>query len=490
MRLAALLVGAIPFLSSDQEPARGRWEVEVVKGEPGPLLSVRANQASALSVLRDIARASDLGFSGAEHLDAAPSLTANLEARPLAEALGWLLGSLGSYARISDGTIVIQDELPPFATREIVDQRAEAAYLEALRSAPQHARAGHAELAMAEIRERRGDQGGALENYELLARTAPKSPLVPEALWRASEILIEAQEWNRAAVHLTTLAGHALAHEYRARARVQLAYVQCFLESPKKALYILDALEHDGPAADPASARLRLLVRARALALGGEAVGALRVLDALPEQGKGTDDSFDVLEVRALALERCGKPSDAALAWLSHARRAPASPLRDRSVENAARLALEAGDEVGVLLIETWAGELKCTADLGRWTNEARMRLGLSPPDPTAMSDEQWLTRGEGFLARDATAEAVRALEPMYHRRTRLDRGARIRLALAFARSLEAESRLSYAISVLRDIAGSLSDQAERAPLYMLASELYERNERYEEAADALRGKL
>jgi hypothetical protein len=159
-------------------------------------------------------------------------------------------------------------------------------------------------------------------------------------------------------------------------------------------------------------------------------------------------------------------------------------------VENAARLALAAGDEVGVLLIETWAHEQRCTADLSRWTSEARMRLGLTPPDPTSLTDEQWLARGESLLAKGATAEAVRALEPLYHRRARLDRGVRVRLACTFARSLETENRLSYAISVLREVAGSLSDTNERSQLYVLASELYERNERYEEAARALRGEL
>ena len=77
MRLAALLVGAISFLPSEQAPGRGRWEVEVVKGEPGPLLSVRANQASALSVLRDIARLHyDLaGFAVPRQLDALLTIT-------------------------------------------------------------------------------------------------------------------------------------------------------------------------------------------------------------------------------------------------------------------------------------------------------------------------------------------------------------------------------------------------------------------------------
>jgi tetratricopeptide (TPR) repeat protein len=482
------------LLPSDRDPARGRWEVAVVTGESGPLLTVRANQASALSVLREIARACDLGLSGADHLEAAPSLTANLDSRPLEAALGWLLGSLGSRARITDGTIVIQDDLPPFATRDAVDERAEAAYIEALRSAPEHARADRAHLALAEIRERRGDLDGALQRYEELARSFPTSTLVPQALWRAAEILVQEQEWNRAAARLTDLAGHPLAREYRARSRVGLARVQCFLESPKKALYILDALEREEPAKEPADVRSRLLVRARALALDDKAVEGLRVLDALPESkdaaGAGGDDSFEVLEVRALALERCGKPSDAALAWLSFARNAPPSTVRDRSVENAARLALDAGDEVGVLLIETWAREARCTADLARWTSEARMRLGLTPPDPTSLSDEQWLARGEALLAKGATTEAVRALEPLYHRRARLDRGVRLRLASTFARALDAESRLSYAISVLREVAGSLSDSTERSQLYVLASELYERNERYEEAAHALRGEL
>src|SRR5678816_1742050 len=89
------------LLPSDRDPARGRWEVAVVTGESGPLLTVRANQASALSVLREIARARDLGLSGADHLEAAPSLTANLDSRPLDAALGWLLGSLGS--RVAKG---------------------------------------------------------------------------------------------------------------------------------------------------------------------------------------------------------------------------------------------------------------------------------------------------------------------------------------------------------------------------------------------------
>ncbi len=483
------LVGALAVLPCIQSSARGRWEVDVARTIDGPLVTVHADEASPLAVLREIARETELVLSGEDRLTEAGTLTAYLERRPLEPALTWILGSLGLRASISDGELAIVEELPPFPPRERIDEQAELAWLRAVKHAPEHERADRAELALAEIAERTGRFESAVKHYQYLVESFPDSELVPEVLWRASEHLMRAKEWSRAAGYLAELAEHPEADEHRSRARLALATVHCHRDDPKRALYLVDALDRGWPAQEPGETRARLLVRARALALDGEAVEALRVLDVMPPEEPGVDDAYELLEVRALALERCGKFSEAALAWLSFARSAPAD-VRGAAIESAARLTLAAEDEVGVLLIEAWGREVQSEADLAAYADEARMRLGLAAPDPTNTTDAQWLSRGEELLQRGSHAEAARTLEPLYHRRSRLTEEERLRLARSLAPALEAAERLGYAIEVLREVAGTLEQRDRRGELYVLASQLYEKNARYEEAMEALQGRL
>ena len=490
MRSLALVALLVPASGAYQgTPARGRWEVRVEEGEEGTLITVRANEASSLAVVSRLAQELDLSLDGAERLTDVHSMSAHLDRRPAEEVLRWTLGSIGLHARIEGGTLRVMDELPPFASRAQVEERAEIAWLRALRASPGHPQADHAEMALAEIQERRSDVGAAVKHYEYLAESDPDSPLTPEALWRASSHLMDMGEWNRAASRLTDLADLEVAHPYHVDARIALARVECHLDSPRKALYLLDALEHHWPAKEAADIRARLLTRARALALVGEEIDALRVLDVAKQYSSPVDDSYEVLEIRALAFERVGRDSDAALAWLEFAKKTGGKE-RQRALENAARSALEAEDELGVLLIDAWARDQGTDAELTPIVNEARANLGLYAPDPTTLTKTQWLNRGEEMLLTGDFAEAVRALEPLYHQRSGFGSGERERLAGTLARALGEEKRLSYAIAVLREVAGSLSEPEARRRLYLIASDLYEREGRIEEALQALQGEL
>jgi tetratricopeptide (TPR) repeat protein len=461
----------------------------VTQSDEGALLSVHANEAPSLAVISRLARELDLTLDGEERLTGAHSMTAFLDERPLDEVLRWTLGSIGLSGRVEGGTLRVLGELPPLASRSQVEEQAEVAWLRALRAAPRHAKADQAEMSLAEIQERRGDLGAAVKHYEYLGESFPESPLAPDALWRAAHHLMEMGEWNRAASQLTELADLDIAHPYHVRARIELARVECALDSPRKALYLLDALEHHWPGENAEDIRARLVVRARALALSRQEIEALRVLDVLKHYPSESDDDFEVLEIRALAFERVGRDADAALAWLEFAKHAQ-GPQQERALEKAASSALASGDEVGVLLIDAWARDKGAASGLTTTVNAARANLGLFAADPTSLSDSQWLARGEEFVRTGETAEAVRTLEPLYHHRSTFAGGERERLAAALARALGAEGRISYAISVLREIAGTLPEPEARRRLYLIASDIYENAGMVEEALDALQGRL
>lgn len=469
--------------------APGRFEVHAELDGEEPLLTVRAHEAPVERVLAAAARELGRELRGLDRVGPTAPLSIYLEGRPASTALHWIAGAAGLRTRLAADAIVVFDETSPFPTRPELFDAAETAYLRALRRAPEHAEAAGAELHLAEIQEDRGALAAAINHYDYLIGEYGDSPYVPEAMLRSGRHLASLGNWQAAAHRFEELARIEHEHAYHASARLELARALCELDDPEKALHALEALETHYPTHDPGERRARLLVRARAQALTGESIASLKTLDLATTYSAGGAADHEIRRISALALERAGKPRSAAVTWMGIARDADGDE-RGAALEAAARLALQGGDELGVLMLHAWAASLGVGDRVLVQANEARRRLGLEPLDLQALTAEQRVARGEELFGRGATAEAVSALELVYRNRERLAAPLRVRLAQVYARALSAEGLIDSAVKVLRDAAETLDKLADRERLYVLASELYEHAGRVEEAIEAMRGRL
>ena len=215
----------------------------------------------------------------------------------------------------------------------------------------------------------------------------------------------------------------------------------------------------------------------------------MRALDLAANYRQEGGDDPRILEVRALATAALGRSGEAAVAWMRYAQAVEGSR-REAGLSAAARNALDAGDELGVLFIHGWAEREGASSATEREASEARSRLGLPTPILSAVPAEERLIRAESLYARGLAREARDALSALYDRRAALDEDQRVRLAVAFTRTLEEEGALERAVTVLREIAGSLESVDRRKQLYIHASEMFERRGRLDEALEALRGRL
>ncbi|HVS10195.1 MAG TPA: hypothetical protein VMS76_10015, partial [Planctomycetota bacterium] len=117
--------------------------------------------------------------------------------------------------------------------------------------------------------------------------------------------------------------------------------------------------------------------------------------------------------------------------------------------------------------------------------------LGLEEADLAGATPLQRLERGERLLQSGFAQQARRALEALAPSRGSFDEAAATRFYLAYGRALaEGGPGATAAALVLREGVSTLADAENRRALFVLAGELYEREGRLEEAADAYRGRL
>jgi hypothetical protein len=252
---------------------------------------------------------------------------------------------------------------------------------------------------------------------------------------------------------------------------------------------MLDALENLAPAVGEEDAQDRLYIRARAL------VGARRfhhALDALDEADlteRTAVEELDSFEIRALALEGIGRDADASRAWLAFAQRAIGSE-REEGLRRAAELALGAGDELSVLFIEQLATKLGEDGVVEASAREARQRLDLEDTDLVGASALERLDRAERLLAGGLGDEAHDLLESIHAQSTRFSEVDATRFLLAFGRTLGERAGVDAALEMLREGIGSIQDAERRRSIYLLAAELLEAEERFDDAIEAYKGRL
>ena len=480
--LLAAPVGAQRFDSVDElvRPAR----VRRIESEGREWYDVRAQNAQALVLLREIGRAADRELYGLEHLSRSTLVTVELERRPLEQVLEFLLGSLGLRFELQGRTVIRVIGDGPESITEHIDV-ATASWMRASRRFPDHPAAPEARLAIGELAEARGLLGAARTNYLTLVEDYPRAAVVGEAYMRAGRISASMGQWGEAAQYFRTLANMTERPEYAATARLEWARSMIAQGDAQSALYVVNALETEYPANDVTETTARRLVKARAYNELARYMEALQEID----QADGDFDSFgawEALHIRAVALEGVGLPAEAARAWLLYAREAKGED-RKLAYTEAARLSLTAEDELAVLFIVQQSELSESGADLESFERTARERLGLAI-EGEAASTEDRIHRAEQWLEEGDPSSAGAVFQSLFLGRGALPEDLGARVCVGWARCLEAQGGLAPAIELLREVRPEFTEAEARQRIDLGAASLFESNQRFDDAIEAYQG--
>lgn len=464
-------------------------EVSMREVDGDLVCSVRASDASVRALVEEIGAQLGRRVVGFDDLPPQSRVTVQLTDRPTAQVLRYVLGAAGLRARLTQNEIAVESELPPFATYSELADATQDAYYAALVHFPDHATGAAARLALGELEAQRGRPERAAQHFDQLVEGHPDSELVPEALWQAGRNLQQTLAYSEARRRFVDLANLQRAHPYHAAARLELARCLVNLGDGRQALFVLDGLERAYPPEGPEQAD-RAMVRAQAEGGSGLHTQALRTLEQATALDPNLLLSMEAMELRARALERAGRPSDAAIAWIAFSRD-PRTPNARRALKEAARLALAAeGQELAVIFVHGLAQERGFGDELLGELAQARGRLGLSAQGLGEATALERLQRGELLLA-DGVADAARStLEGALALRAELEPGLHARLAGALASARVATGDVEGALTVLREILPTLESAEQRRSLYLLAGELLESIGRFEAAVDAYGGRI
>jgi hypothetical protein len=230
-------------------------------------------------------------------------------------------------------------------------------------------------------------------------------------------------------------------------------------------------------------------LRARALAATGAHASALAVLGALEARALAPEQYLETLELSARSLEGAGRTADAARRWLLLSQDAKGAQ-KQLALEQAARLALDAGDEVGVLFIDKLAkAQLDAGSSTAAQVREARRRLGLEDGELPAEATQR-LERAEELATLGRAREALEIAAELELGEPRPTGAALARLVQVKARSLAELQGVDAALSALSGALPQIEDAEARRRIYLLAGELLERAGRLDEAIDAYQGRL
>ena len=487
-----LLSLGLCLLTAASVPPEGeelRVAVRVIEGDYH--CSVHAANAPLDHVLSRLA--AELGFD-LEGLDGArrPTLvSADLTDRPLEQALEFILGSVGLGYQLRSNTIIVQPSPAEGAPRETLLKLAGAAYLRAMLRHPDHALAPGARLDQGAVEELRGFPGTALDHYQRLLSDYPTSPEIPEAYLRSGRILKSLGRWSDAAEQFRQLANlEAAGGDYGAVAKRELAHCTVELQDAQTAYYLITSLDRSHPVGPGPEHTAREIVRALTLVGLERELEALEVIESL-QPGLRGPDRVEALRIRARALQGAGHPGDAGRAWLLYANEVR-EPLRGNALEQAVKLALEAGDEVGAVFIcqqaELYGHGLRFTP----FREEAYERLGFNTRTASSrQTAEERIEAAESQIQAGAFGEAADQVRGLIVGSPALEPGLRVRLAGVWGRCLNASEGLDGALEYLRETRASLSGEnhlEHRSVLDVVAAEMLEAENLLDRAADAYRG--
>jgi len=459
-------------------------EIERVDGDR--VCNLHAQDVYPDHVLGALAAQLDRTLEGLDAFELGRTISIDLRGRPLDQTLTYVLGACGLRGRLTSTTIEIQKDIAADAPIEEIENAAELAYLRALRRFPRSPEAARTELAIASIKERRGNSAAARGHYDLLVQEHPSSELVPYALMRSGTLLQEMGRASEAWAEFSNLLNLEREHPYGVVARLALARLSVELDDPQRGLYVVDALDTALPATDPTELAERLRIRALCLERLGRPMETLRLIDQA-ERIEG--ETLESLELRALALEDSDRHGEAVRAWLTLGQKAPAKQL-GRAFSNAARLAFEVGDDVGVLFIQRQGAVRDADSDAPLWAAKSRERMGLPVEALAETTIEAQLTYAESLWKEGLAQQAFDAARPLLAPGAMRTEEGHVRALVVYARAADAVGRLEDGIAVLRVALATTHESDNRGTIYALAGELYERHGRFEDAIDAYEGRL
>jgi tetratricopeptide (TPR) repeat protein len=468
----------------------GAIQVAVRTSDDEYYVSLRADNAPLEQVLTKLT--SELGYTLEGLADARrPTLiTVALEDRRLDQVLEYVLGSVGMTYRLRTRAITVLPDTSAEMGRPELLQLAGAAYLQAFREHADHALAPAARLDQGSIAELQGYPGAALDHYQALIADYPRATQVPEAYMRSGLALERLGNWADAAEQFRAVANIEFAKEFAVPSRLELARCTIEVGDPQNALFLLTSLDATYPALDSVEQGKRALIRALALAGTGRYLEALSMLEAAEPSLSGPD-RIEGLRVRAIALQGAGNPGDAGRGWLLYALETE-EPTRAFALEQAAKLALAADDELGALFIVRQAEELGHKLRFEQYKAQAYERLGFATAQPeSAQGMEERIAGAERALAAGKVAVASAGLSSYLVGSSALEPDLRVRLAIAWARCVDSAQGIDVALAHLREVRVALAGPTHlerRARLDVAAATLLEGREQYDQAADAYRG--
>ncbi len=486
MEMLVTLLLALSAQADDEALLDLRYGVSVERSEGEVLCTIRASDAPLRPLLETLAQHAGLELEGADRIPDEVRVSVELERRPLRQTTAWVLGSVGLRAERRLDTLMLRVDAEE---RSDLWTEAQTSYLRALREHPNHFDADRAVLGQSLLEEDRGNPPAARRHLDGLIEAYPESPLVPDALRRCAELWAADREWGFAAQKWAELLRLEREHAHELVAYGELARCTALLGDAARALHMLDALENLSPAEDDVELQKRLYIRARALVGLGRNHHALEALDRADRWERTGPQMLSSMELRGRALAATGEPGDASRAWLSYAELASDAE-RERGLRRAAELALEAGDEIGVLFIEQLASKMGAGEATAPSAREARARLDLEPTALTQTTAIERLARAERLLAAGLFAEAATLLDSIHAASERFAEPERTRFTLAFGRSLAGSAGTDAALEMFREQLEWIHDAENRRRVYLLAAELLEAENRMDEVIDAYQGRL
>lgn len=500
--VAALFVCIAPAIA--QGPS-----VEVhVNDESGEVfLSVRAKNASIKQLLPVIAAelseatGREVKVIGLDKLAREANVTVFLTERPWKDALRWISGSAGLYVVASASRIQIKEDVSDFPKPNELLGRSLLAHRQILTSFPQSPRVPQLLLDLGKISAQLGPafHTSALDSFNTIIDDHSDHPSLWEAYHRLGGVYLMMEQWEEAALQFQEVADSAISHGYHVPARKGLARALCEagkLEADTdiregygtKAVLTLEALDRLYPAENLAEQRERAILLATALSLTSEPIRALRALDLAVEKSPAGANDPEILTIRAVALSRAGQHGDSSTAWLAVSQQVTGAEHEDALV-NAAKEALEGDHALAVMGIYAMAKEEGIGKRIASFNLEAKLRLGIAT-EIEGYTLTQRLRRAMQLHSRRQHALAVEAMRPLFVRRSEFKPAEQLRLALAFAKSLDHESLAKDAIETLRVQATESELAADKKAIYKLAAQLYESHENFPAAIQALNGNL
>lgn len=490
--MRALLITALlaPLQAQPEEvrpPVSGRTvQVEEIDGDK--LCTLVVQDESVRRVLTDLCRELGIELEGFEGVQRSALVTADLRRRPVERVLEYVLGSVGLRSRVRTGVLSVTEETLLAADQDELLLRASAAYLDAHAEHPGHPLGAEARVNQGRIEEMRGNLNAALEHYQVVAADHGTSPAAAEALFRSGLLYEELLEWGQASLVFRQLVNLRRIHDFEGVARQELARCFVHMAEEHQALSTLDLLERRYPTEDVRHLVTRRILRAHALLGLEEYVECLGNLERLEGLGLRRAERLESQSIRARAFEGLGLMDEAGRTWLIYAREADQDD-HERALHRAVRIALEADDELAVLFAVAQARTPELREELAPMVRQARDRLGLAMPLSQGLTVEERLARAEAEIAAGRTAEIADWLRPLAEGRRSLDDDSRVRLAVAWASVLNATTGLDEAVAFLAAERVELTALPAKSRLDVRAAELFEAQDRFEEAIEAYEGR-